>query len=307
MGRKPIAYTPEQLYKKQMTLRSQLLFGKFLDTDIITRLINLFDNKNYTTPKIDKYIEDERKAQNLDSTNVKIKSEHYKGSDNDTTLHLQISKNGVDFIHLSMHLIPRTINVDKAGLLHIFKDIYRNLGVTYSQSNKLYALIDVEQPKDKPNSLVFSIDKDYYKTNVSNITNTSRLDIEINEEMNVIIRVLNRLFDEKNTEYYVGDRNKILLINDKNINNKNKNKSVNKVLNNINKHSILVSRKNKGTRTIIGRNTNKPNFTTNHNIFAKARENAKTRKARRHSVRPYSINIKNNTVISEGDIITNIY
>ena len=190
-----------------------------------------------------------------------------------------------------MHLIPTTINVNKAGLLHIKKDIYRKLGVTYSQSNKLYALIDVEQPKDKPNSLVFSIDKDYYKTNVSNITNTSKLDIEINEEMNIIIRVLNRLFDEKNTEYYVGDRNKILLINDKNINNKNKNKSVNKVLNNINKYSILVSRKNKGTKTLVGRNTNKPNFTTNHNIFTKARKSAKTRKAHRHSVRPYSINI----------------
>ncbi len=46
MGRKPIAYTPEQIQKRQMTLQSQLLFGNFLDTDIITRLIDLFDNKN---------------------------------------------------------------------------------------------------------------------------------------------------------------------------------------------------------------------------------------------------------------------
>ena len=31
MGRKPIAYTPEKLHKRQITLQSQLLFGKFLD------------------------------------------------------------------------------------------------------------------------------------------------------------------------------------------------------------------------------------------------------------------------------------
>jgi hypothetical protein len=303
MGRKPIAYTPEKLHKRQITLQSQLLFGKFLDTNIITKLINLFnDIKNYNTPKIIQYVEDERRLQKLDSKHVEIKSELYKASDNDTTLHLQISKNGIDFIHLSIHLIPKTINVDKAGLLHIFKDIYRKMGVPHNQSNRLYALIDVEQPKDKPNSLVFSIDKDYYKTNVTNIANSNTVDIEINKEMDAIINVLNRLFDEKNTEYYIGNKDKIAQIN---INN-----TINKVLNNINTHSILVSRKNKGTKTLIGRNTNKPNFTTNRNIFNMIRTRGTTRKARRKSMRPNSINIiniKNNTVMPEGDVIPDIY
>jgi hypothetical protein len=104
---KSISYTPEQLHKRQLNLQSQLLFGKFLDTDIITRLVDLFnDNKNYMMPKMTKYIEDERNAQKLDSTNVKITSERYKLSKEDYTLHLQILKNGMDFIHLSIHLIP---------------------------------------------------------------------------------------------------------------------------------------------------------------------------------------------------------
>jgi hypothetical protein len=282
---KPIPYTPEQIQKRQKTLQSQLLFSKFLDTDIISRLIDLFNNnKKHNTPKIIKYIEDERHLQNLDSKNVEIKSYIYNTSAQDSTLHLQIAKNGIDFIHLSMHLVPKTINVDKAGLIHIKKDIYRKMKVSYRENNRLYALITVEQPKGKPNSLVFSIDKDYYKTNVSHITNTSKLDVEINKEMEVIIAVLNRLFDESDTEHYIGDKDKLLPIN---LNNN----TVNNVLNNINKHSVLISRKNKGTKTLIGRNMNKPNFTTNSNIFNMIKESRTTRKARRKSVRPYSINI----------------
>ena len=73
--KKHIAYTPEQLHKRKLILQSQLLFGKFLDTHIISKLVDLFnDNKNYTTQQITKYIEDERKAQKLNSTNVEIKS-----------------------------------------------------------------------------------------------------------------------------------------------------------------------------------------------------------------------------------------
>ena len=45
---KSIPYTPEQILKKTMPLQSQLLFGNFLDTDIITRLINLFNDSKET-------------------------------------------------------------------------------------------------------------------------------------------------------------------------------------------------------------------------------------------------------------------
>lgn len=255
MGKKvtPIIYTKEQLHKRKLNLYSQLLFGKYLDTDIITKLIDLFkDNKNNTTSKIVKYVEEERKAQGLNNTNIKITSEIYNTSSDDSTLHLQIIKNGIDFIHLSIHLVPKTINPNNDGLIHIFKNIYKPKGetnktktVTRSRKNRLYALISVNEPEGKPHSLEFSIDNNYYKTNVPNITNSIETDKEINKEMNVIITVLNRLFDE-NDELYIGNKDKIYEVN---IN-------TDKVLNNINNHSILVSRKNKGTKTIFGRNVN---------------------------------------------------
>ncbi len=49
MGKKkPIIYTQNQLNKRKSNLQSQLLFGKYLDTDIITSLIDLFkDNKDF--------------------------------------------------------------------------------------------------------------------------------------------------------------------------------------------------------------------------------------------------------------------
>jgi hypothetical protein len=55
--KKSIIYTPEQLHKRQIILQSQLLFGKFLDTDIITSLVDLFkeNKKNNITSKIVKY------------------------------------------------------------------------------------------------------------------------------------------------------------------------------------------------------------------------------------------------------------
>lgn len=123
--RKPIIYTPNQLNKRKLNLKSQLLFGNFLDTDIITKLIDLFnDSKNYTTTKIVKYIEDERKIQQLDNDTVEIKSEIYDTNINDSTLHLQIVKNNIDFIHLTIHLVASTINSNKDGLIHISKNIY---------------------------------------------------------------------------------------------------------------------------------------------------------------------------------------
>jgi hypothetical protein len=260
---KPIHYTPEQLHKRELNLQSQLLFGNFLDTDIVTSLVNLFkDNRNYTTPKIVKYIEDERKLQGLDNRNVKVESEIYNiitnsidkkdSSRKGATLLLKIIKNNKEFIHLTIHLVPTTINSDKDGLIHIFKDVYKTKGDTNKtksvpsrETNKLYALISVKQPDGKPNSLEFSIDKQYYKTNVPTIINSDKIDDEINKEMDVILTVLNSLFDEENIEFYIGGKDKLREIN----------QTTNKVLNNINMHSLLTTRKNKGIKTILGRNT----------------------------------------------------
>lgn len=76
--------------------------------------------------------------------------------------------------------------------------------------------------------------------------------------MDVIINVLNRLFNEKDTELYIGNKDKIYPVHNK----------INKVLNSNNNHSTLVSRKNKGKK-IIQNNINNPEFLFNHKPFNK--------------------------------------
>lgn len=67
----------------------------------------------------------------------------------------------------------------------------------------MYTLISVKQPIDKSNSLEFTIADGY---NTVGVANAHLYDPEIQQEMNVIIRVLNNIFDENNKEYYIGDK-----------------------------------------------------------------------------------------------------
>jgi len=131
-------------------------------------------------------------------------------------------------------------------MIHIYKNIYKQLNKKINKK-LLYALISVEQPSNKPNSLVFSIDDGY---NTPSVENAELYDPEIQSEMNVIITVLNRIFDEDNNDYYIGNTNTSYI---------NLNK-VNAVLNNINKHTIYFTRKNYGKSAISSFINNKRNM-----------------------------------------------
>ena len=87
---------------------------------------------------------------------------------------------------------------------------------------------------------------------------SNEYDPYIQQEMDVIISVLNKLFNEKNNELYIGDKT-IFPIHNK----------TNNILNNINKHSKLISRKNKGVK-IFPNNINNPEFIFNNNPFSKS-------------------------------------
>lgn len=103
-------YTQTQLDDRSKIIQSQDLFGKFLDADIINKLIHLFDIKNTNVGKNDKiikYIEDERRKQELDNTNILIESEVYGYDKQNSTLYLSIKKNNKDFIHLTIHIAPK--------------------------------------------------------------------------------------------------------------------------------------------------------------------------------------------------------
>ena len=251
-------YTQNELNKRNKIIKSHVLFGNFLDRDIINRLVNLFDENSNDDDKIIQYIKDERKLSGLNDANIVIKSELYGETINKPILLLKIVKNNKDILHLTLHLVPKTLNSSKHGIVHMYKNIY-NPKITGSKRYKLYALILVTQPANKPHSLEFSIEYGY--NTPSNIPNSNTLDSDIKKEMDAIIVVLNRLFDEDNTKFYVGNRKGLETIHIE----------TNTVLNNINNHTTLVTRKNKGIRMLSKLNTSIPAI----NISYKKSKNTK--------------------------------
>jgi hypothetical protein len=209
-------------------LETHKLFVNFLNLDIINNLINLFNEK----VNLKKYIENERKKRGLHK-NIKIKSRFYIPKNRIPTLILDIIKNNKSFIHLSIHLPLKHLNPENSGILHFYKNVYETkINKTKKQNeNKLYTLINVIHPEDKPNSLEFSIDNNTKLNKTVNIYNK-----EIQKEMDVILTVLNRLFDEDNHEYYIGYNKEMT-----NIHNQ-----TNNVARIINKYKKYATRKNKG-------------------------------------------------------------
>ena len=261
-------YTQTQLDERSKIIESQKLFGKFLDADIINKLVYLFDNTDNTyiskNNKIIKYIEDERRKQGLDDTNVIIESEVYGYTRKNSTLHLLIKKNNKDFIHLTIHISPADLPPQFSTMIHISKDIYKEMQIPSKLKRTMYALISVKQPVDKPNSLEFSIADGY---NTVGIPDAHIYDPEIQQEMNVIITVLNNIFDENNEEYYIG--NKFYPIHNK----------TNIILKNINTRTKYTIRKNIGKMLLPELNMTMINIKAKSNKIKHSRKNKRgTRK-----------------------------
>lgn len=227
-------YTSEQLLQRDSIIQSQKLLWNFLDSDTINKLVDLFDTRNITKSKtkIEEYIENEGIKQGLETTNIKIESEVSKNRNNEYSLYIDISKDGIKFVHLSIHLSVTSLEPKNTGVLHVFKNIYKAY-TTKSTRGKLYALISVQEPADKPHSLKFSIANGY--TTSPEIQTTNLYDPMVQKEMTVILIVLNRLFDEDD-EYYIGNTNRYISYHNK----------TSPVLQNMNAHTNHVTRKNKG-------------------------------------------------------------
>lgn len=228
-------YSQVELLRRDKILRTQLLLNKLLNANTINALINLFDKYKHnlkSDSKITRYIENERKMQGLNSNNVEIISYVYGYNNKKSTLHLGIKKNSQDYLHLTIHLSPDRLDPKHTGMIHIYKDIYRAVN-SKTPKRLLYSLIEVKQPTNKPDSLIFSIGDGF---TTSGVQNSHIYDPELQQEMNVIITVLNLIFDEDN-EYYIGNR-------------KNNSISIKTdwVLNNIDKRTQYISRKNKGIK-----------------------------------------------------------
>jgi hypothetical protein len=235
------AYSPNELNKRKGILDSQKDMIHFLDINIINKLIHLFDEypNNYVNKNdnIQKYIEDERKARGLDNSLITFKREVYGNSYGDPTLHVGIIKNGIDFVHLSIHLAVKDLKPKNSGIIHFAKNIYKT-----GRKKKFYSLISVKQPPNKLHSLQFTAEPD---SKMPNKAAMNQHNDSVQEEIDVIITVLNRLFDEDNKMFYIGDS-------------KNTNqlpahifpihKKTDNYVNIINKHTTHTQRKNRGKK-----------------------------------------------------------
>jgi len=234
-----MSYSESNLIRRNIILQTHLLLANFLNADRINTLIHLFDMKQgkYNIPKIIDYIKQERKDNGLNDKNIIIKSDVSGLDKNSPSLTLDITKDDQKFIHLSIHLSLHNLESKYNGMIHIGKDIYK-----INKKRQFYALISIKQPEDKPNSLVFSI-ADGYTT--PDAMDASKYDTEVQKEMNVIISVLNKMFDEKNRKIYLGKT----YIN--NINNINmiyqKHPETNNILKHIDKHTHVYTRRNRGS------------------------------------------------------------
>lgn len=259
-------YTTNELLKRNKIIKSHALFGNCLNSDIVNKLIHIFDetHNDYSPNKIINLLEKERIKQGLDNSNIIIKSELYGETKSNPTLFVKIIKNGVEFLHLSIHLCATDLDPHKTGIIHISKNIYKESvknklsirGLKKFQKN-IYALISVEQSKNNQDSLVFSIADGYTTNKVKNITNANIYDPILQKEMNAIINVLNILFNEAN----VGNNYSLTSIHEK----------TNNVLNIINKYTMYSSRKNRGVKMM-------PQLTNNSNIINKSHKRVRIKK-----------------------------
>jgi hypothetical protein len=191
-------YTPSELETRNAIMQTHHLFGDVLDVDMITALVYLFDDiHNDTIYSMRKYVEEERMNRGLEQSSVQVSCDISGISYKNPLLCVDIKKNGKKFIHLTIHLVMHTLESKNNGMIHFEKDIYK-----ISKTRKFYAPIIVIHPNGKPHSLEFSIPEEYRTT--PGAPNASIYDIEVQQEMDAIIAVLNRIFDEKNKRYYIG-------------------------------------------------------------------------------------------------------
>ena len=233
-----MAYSQENLDRRKGVIDGQKRLIEFLDADKFNRLVHLFDEKvdnNADGEKhIIKFIQKERQSRGLSDDGVTMYSMVYGECVNNSTLHVNIVKDKIDYIHLSIHLSPIKLIPKDQGIIHFVKDIYLNLfKFTKSQKRPLYTLVHVDQPPHKPNSLhFFRTDGD--RTNVDKSKGDYDADLAI--EMDVILAVMNRLFDEDDKEYYIGSPDIIYPIH----------KRTENVLVNVNRPNVIPKRRNKG-------------------------------------------------------------
>lgn len=247
-----IKLTPNELNRHNKTVQTHRNFGSVLTIPIIDTLLHLFDDKyitynfnktinhveashintsteinnieilpqlnlstskSYQPAKITNYILEELNTLHINTSFIKVTSMIYGYNSDNTTLLIEIMKNGQNYIHFTLHLAPTRLNANKSGSIHFKKNVYHSRQIIKNPFLQ-YALIKINWSQNKPDSLIFSLVDEY----TSRVTcRKQENDAELQIYMEVILRILNRLFDEDNIQYYVGYRNILLPSHQKNI------------------------------------------------------------------------------------------
>lgn len=241
-----MAHAP--ILNKQDIIDSHIILGDILDKHSINRLIFLFNSG-----LISNYVNEERRASHLINMDVEIKSEVYGINHNNTSLFLIVRKNNEDFIHLTIHLAPDWLSsgLKDKGVIHIVKDVY-NKSIHGKKQYLLSAIYYLEHPINKPDSLTFTIayghpTPSYPTATPEYISDIAKYDKEVEEEMDVITRVLNKLFDEDNVEFYIGNYHKKYLIQNNNHNIQQSidvTDNINSILNKLNNKKYTIQNNN---------------------------------------------------------------
>lgn len=156
-------------------------------------------------------------------------------------------------------------------MIHIKKDIYF-VKRTCRDTDVYCALLKVEAPNDR--SLRFSIgfDDDTSTSPLSSIYNE-----EVNQEMDVIVAVLNKIFDADNDAYFIGNPEARLALPIEN--------KTNVFLSNMNAHPQVATRRNRGRlmNLTTSRYPANAHFHTKcNNIKHMIRSNRNTRKSHKN-------------------------
>jgi hypothetical protein len=197
--------TIPEIYQPSI-IHSHKKFSTVLDKFMINRLNSWFKNNG----KVTEFIREERRRSGLDDTNTIVESSVYGTEVNNTTFQILIKKGGKDFVHLSIHLAPEFLEttMKDSGIVHIVKNIYKSRVVSRRKDYYIKSIYAISQPEGKYHSLHFEI-RQRYSTPSTIVKNVNMYDDEVKQEMNVITRVLNKMFDEDDIEHYVGDYHSI--------------------------------------------------------------------------------------------------
>lgn len=286
--------------------------GYYLDGNVINHLVFLFGEQyrdyklypNQPPKRIETYIEKEHLIMGIPLIDLSYNGMAYGYEksvtstadrfDASPTFLVEVLYEGKILLHLTIHLALEVLPKDKAGMIHFDRDIYKKNGQYPIKGLDTHVVIRVNRMNQNGNSLQFSILDDYDTPTDASLQHINNM---ILQEMNIIIRVLNKMFNPTNRDYSVQEiifpMNPITDI----------------ITNQMNTLGIVAPRRNKGKRYVpeAWRDQNVP--TVNIGKYTKSNRTKKNtrsmRRVRKSTLRHRTASINNGADFSSMNKVNN--